>query len=58
MNRSLSRARISAENGQVNCRELRDSVIEAIEEAGGRVDYAEVTLETSSYIKSLFLLDT
>ncbi|PON51969.1 Pantoate-beta-alanine ligase [Parasponia andersonii] len=47
INRSLSRARIAAEKGQVNCRELRDSVIEAIEEAGGKLDYAEIADQES-----------
>ncbi|PON60783.1 Pantoate-beta-alanine ligase [Trema orientale] len=47
INRSLSRARIAAEKGQVNCRELRDSVIEAIEEAGGKLDYAEIVGQES-----------
>lgn len=43
INRSLSVAKSSAENGQVKCKELKDSVIKAICEAGGKIDYAEVT---------------
>ncbi|KAM6601736.1 pantoate--beta-alanine ligase isoform X1 [Cannabis sativa] len=43
INKSLSRARIAAEKGHVNCKELIDMVIKAIHEAGGKVDYAEVT---------------
>ncbi|XP_042495894.1 pantoate--beta-alanine ligase [Macadamia integrifolia] len=39
---SLSRAKIAAQNGQVSCRELQNSVIQAIQEAGGKVDYAEI----------------
>lgn len=42
MNISLSRAKSAAENGQFDCRELRDSVIQAIRDAGGKIDYAEV----------------
>ncbi|GMN50344.1 hypothetical protein TIFTF001_019499 [Ficus carica] len=47
ISRSLSRAKIAAEKGRVNCRELRDSVVKAIEEAGGRVDYAEIVEQES-----------
>lgn len=49
ISRSLSRAKIAAEKGRVNCRELRDSVVKAIEEAGGRVDYAEVTTHETPF---------
>lgn len=42
INRSLSRAKFSAEKGESNCRKLRDLVVQAVEEAGGRIDYAEV----------------
>lgn len=45
INRSLSRAKLTAEKGQTNCRELRDLVIQAVEEVGGRIDYAEVRQE-------------
>lgn len=38
-------AKASVEKGQVNCRELRDLVIQEIHNAGGRVDYAEVRPE-------------
>ncbi|KAL5562085.1 hypothetical protein UlMin_031832 [Ulmus minor] len=47
INKSLSRARVASEKGQLNCRELKDSVIEAIEEAGGRIDYAEIVDQES-----------
>ncbi|CBI37277.3 unnamed protein product, partial [Vitis vinifera] len=47
INRSLSRAKFAAEKGQTNCRELRDLVIQAIEEAGGRIDYAEIVEQES-----------
>nr|XP_028958359.1 LOW QUALITY PROTEIN: pantoate--beta-alanine ligase [Malus domestica] len=43
ISKSLSKARSSAEKGQINCKELRDLVVEAISEAGGSVDYAEVS---------------
>lgn len=42
ISRSLSRAKSAAENGQISCTELRNSVIQAILEAGGKVDYAEI----------------
>lgn len=47
INVSLSRAKSAAENGEINCRELRDSAIHVISEAGGEIDYAEVRLPTS-----------
>ncbi|XP_059626143.1 pantoate--beta-alanine ligase isoform X2 [Cornus florida] len=42
INRSLLKSKCAAEKGQVNCGDLRNSVIQAIQEAGGRVDYAEI----------------
>uniref|UniRef100_A0A803PG85 Pantoate--beta-alanine ligase n=1 Tax=Cannabis sativa TaxID=3483 RepID=A0A803PG85_CANSA len=48
INKSLSRARIAAEKGHVNCQELRDMVIKAIHEAGGKFDYAEIVDQESS----------
>lgn len=51
INRSLSRAKFAAEKGQTNCRELRDLVIQAIEEVGGRIDYAEVRQKKPSSSK-------
>lgn len=41
----MSSAKVAAESGQVKCGELRETVIRAIEEAGGRVDYAEVLMK-------------
>ncbi|KAK9943151.1 hypothetical protein M0R45_008769 [Rubus argutus] len=56
INKSLSRARFFAEKGQISCKELTDLVIQAINEAGGRVDYAEIvdqdSLETVEDIRS------
>ncbi|KAH7576329.1 hypothetical protein ACOSQ2_003611 [Xanthoceras sorbifolium] len=56
INRSLFRAKSTIEKGQVNCKELRDSVIQAISEAGGKIDYAEIvdqeSLEAVEEIKS------
>ncbi|XP_059431840.1 pantoate--beta-alanine ligase [Corylus avellana] len=56
INRSLSRAKSAAENGQINCRELRNSVVQAVNSAGGRIDYAEIvdqeTLEAVEEIQS------
>lgn len=46
INVSLSRAKSAAENGESNCRELRDSAVRVIREAGGEIDYAEVRLAT------------
>lgn len=42
ISRSLSRAKFAAQNGQISSRELRNSVTQAILEAGGEIDYAEV----------------
>lgn len=56
INRSLLKAKSCAEKGQRNCRELRNLVIQAIDEAGGKVDYAEIvdqeSLEAAEEIKS------
>ncbi|XP_015575965.1 pantoate--beta-alanine ligase isoform X2 [Ricinus communis] len=46
ISRSLLEAKSCAEKGQINCRELRDLVIQAINGAGGKIDYAEVMLRT------------
>ncbi|KAK6934407.1 Pantoate-beta-alanine ligase [Dillenia turbinata] len=40
--RSLSQAKSAAGNGQLNCRVLIDMVVQAINEAGGKTDYAEI----------------
>lgn len=42
ISRSLYKAKSAVENGEVNCTELRKWVIQAIQDAGGKVDYAEV----------------
>ncbi|XP_021907355.1 pantoate--beta-alanine ligase [Carica papaya] len=47
ISRSLLMAKASVEKGQVNCRELRDLVIQEIHNAGGRVDYAEIVDQES-----------
>lgn len=56
INRSLSKAKHAAENGQISCKSLQNSIILAIEEAGGNVDYAEIvdqeTLEVVEEIKA------
>lgn len=44
---SLSRAKFAAKNGQLSCTVLRDSVIQAIHEAGGKIDYAEIVDQES-----------
>lgn len=58
INKSLSRARFSAEKGLISCKELTDLVIQAINEAGGRVDYAEVSMTTSLFHCFGFLHET
>ncbi|PIA36190.1 hypothetical protein AQUCO_03400242v1 [Aquilegia coerulea] len=56
INRSLSRAKLAAENGQTSCRDLKDLVTQAMLEAGGIIDYAEIvdqeSLEAVEEIKS------
>ena len=52
ISRSLTEAKAAAENGQVNCRELMNSVIRSVQGAGGLIDYAEV--RQASYV--IFLL--
>lgn len=47
INRSLTKAKSAAEKGLVNCEELRNSVIQTILEAGGRIDYAEIVDQES-----------
>ncbi|PPD79275.1 hypothetical protein GOBAR_DD23799 [Gossypium barbadense] len=42
ISRSLSKAKAAAKEGQVKCRELKDSAILTITQAGGRIDYAEI----------------
>ncbi|KAK9138032.1 hypothetical protein Sjap_008626 [Stephania japonica] len=42
ISKSLSRAKLAAENGQQSCSELKNSVVQSIIEAGGKVDYAEI----------------
>lgn len=48
INRSLLRAKHAAENGQTSCKELRDMVVQAVNEASGKIDYAEVSHESAS----------
>lgn len=47
INRSLSKAKDTAEMGQKNSRDLINLVIESIQEAGGRIDYAEIVDQES-----------
>nr|GMD23732.1 pantoate--beta-alanine ligase [Ipomoea batatas] len=48
ISRALSEAKVAAEKGQVNCcKDLRNSVSKIIEEAGGRIDYAEIVDQES-----------
>ncbi|GAB2281964.1 hypothetical protein Dimus_016528 [Dionaea muscipula] len=59
INRSLSKAKTDAEEeGQLNCKELKSLVADAIQQAGGTVDYAEVNAECgfSLYLELLVWL--
>ncbi|OIT29835.1 PREDICTED: pantoate--beta-alanine ligase isoform X1 [Nicotiana attenuata] len=47
ISRALSKAKVESEKGQVNCGELINSAIQTIDEAGGRVDYAEIVEQES-----------
>ncbi|XAR60913.1 Pantoate--beta-alanine ligase [Bertholletia excelsa] len=47
INRSLSKAKCAAQNGQVSSRALKNLVVQAIQEAGGKVDYAEIVDQES-----------
>ncbi|XP_020531094.1 pantoate--beta-alanine ligase isoform X2 [Amborella trichopoda] len=44
INRCLSKAKSSIQSGEISCKQLRDSVMQEICEAGGRIDYAEIIL--------------
>ncbi|KAK9733867.1 hypothetical protein RND81_04G098000 [Saponaria officinalis] len=56
INKSLSKAKHSVAQGLIKCKELRESLILAVEEAGGKVDYAEIvdqqSLEAVEEVKS------
>ncbi|CAA0833432.1 Pantoate--beta-alanine ligase [Striga hermonthica] len=47
ISKSLLSAKFAAEHNQVDFKELRDSVVRAIQEAGGKVDYAEIVDQQS-----------
>ncbi|GMJ00671.1 homolog of bacterial PANC, ARABIDOPSIS THALIANA PANTOTHENATE SYNTHETASE, PANTOTHENATE SYNTHETASE [Hibiscus trionum] len=47
ISRSLLKAKSAAKDGQVKCRELKDSAILTITQAGGRIDYAEIVDQES-----------
>lgn len=42
INKSLSKAKFAAENGQETCQRMKILIIQSITEAGGRIDYAEI----------------
>ncbi|KAL5709014.1 pantoate--beta-alanine ligase (AMP-forming) [Ranunculus cassubicifolius] len=56
VNRSLCRAKLAVENGEIFCGALKNLVVQAIVEAGGVIDYAEIvdqeSLETVEEVKS------
>ncbi|XP_038886858.1 pantoate--beta-alanine ligase isoform X2 [Benincasa hispida] len=41
INRSLSKAKSAAERGELNCKRLKNLVVDEVREAGGELDYAE-----------------
>lgn len=45
--KSLSEAKNTAQNGKINCQELTGSIVQAVTEAGGRVDYVEIVEQES-----------
>lgn len=47
ISQSLFAAKVVAEKEQINCKELIKSVIQAVKEAGGLVDYAEIVDQES-----------
>ncbi|KAL1816841.1 hypothetical protein ACET3Z_019415 [Daucus carota] len=47
INRSLSKAKAAAGMGQINSRDLINTVIESVQEAGGKIDYAEIVDQES-----------
>ncbi|XP_028801949.1 pantoate--beta-alanine ligase [Neltuma alba] len=47
INKSLLGAKSAAANGQIDCNKLKNFVIQAITEAGGRIDYAEIVDQES-----------
>ncbi|KAI9115881.1 hypothetical protein K1719_012811 [Acacia pycnantha] len=47
INKSLLGAKTAAANGQIDCNMLRNLVIQAVTEAGGRIDYAEIVDQES-----------
>ncbi|XP_050206203.1 pantoate--beta-alanine ligase [Mercurialis annua] len=47
ISKSLLKAKLHAEEGRTNCRELRDMVVQTINEAGGKIDYAEIVEQQS-----------
>ncbi|GKU86104.1 hypothetical protein SLEP1_g673 [Rubroshorea leprosula] len=47
ISRSLLKAKSDAKIGLVNCKELTDTVVQTITQAGGRIDYAEIVEQES-----------
>lgn len=47
ISRSLAEAKVAVEKGQINCKELRNSVIQSIQEGSGVIDYAEIVDQES-----------
>ncbi|KAI9109143.1 hypothetical protein K1719_019766 [Acacia pycnantha] len=55
INKSLLGAKTTAANGQIDCNMLRNLVIQAVTEAGGRIDYAEVIFSSLRVVFCLVL---
>lgn len=47
ISKSLFQAKSEAQGGQINCKELKSSVVGTITEAGGRIDYVEIVEQES-----------
>ncbi|KAH1054672.1 hypothetical protein GLYMA_08G355700v4 [Glycine max] len=54
INKSLLRAKSSAEAGQVHSEKLRNLVVQCITDAGGKIDYAEILLPAVFFVAAWF----
>lgn len=50
INRSLYKAKLAAQSGQISSGALRELVVQAILEAGGKIDYAEVKSKAFCFV--------
>lgn len=56
ISRSLAMAKASAAEGQTNCKELQNMIIQELVGATGRIDYVEVCITSCIQIPSFILL--